>query len=706
MDITLAQEYINTIKNNPELLDSTIRDYFLLNFSKITRRHYQGSALVARPVNAKVFRYIVKKFKLWDRDEASEENVYEHLYGKPSPCKYNNIPNFRTTDIGFDVCGDLTKCPCAKDRHNAASFRSEEEVKRSSDKRRETFLKKYGVDNIAKRPETWDKIKKTNLERYGAEHPTNDPEVIKKRKRTNLERYGTENPMESSVVKEKVIKTNIERYGVANPMHVESIKNKVKETSEARYGDVWKPARDAYAARTGYTNPFQNPEIKQKSKETNLEKRGVEYAARCPITKEKKKTTNIERYGVDNPMKVKEIRERLASNNIEKYGIANPQKLDEVKERTKQSNLTNYGVEYPQKLEGFKEKVRKTTMERFGVDYHAKLHYSDETILILEDKDLFSKEFTELGAGALANKLGVTNSTIYKYTSKYGIETAKGSSGERALADWVSTLEIPMVTNVRKIIPRYELDIYIPSHKLGIEFNGIYWHSSLHKANDYHQKKYLLCREAGIRLIMINEDEWNHNPEIIKSKILNILGMSERGVGARKLSIRSVGSSQANDFFDRHHIQGRTGSILSSTGAFLDDQLVSCMSFNKQRGTDMIELIRYATDGRTYAGAFSRLFRHAVEQNGYDEVISFADLRYSDGAVYRSNGFELVRTIAPDYRYVFGESTYHKSSFTKKNIEKKFGIDMTGLTERVVMEMLEIPRLYDCGKLKYRWVRQ
>ena len=46
-----------------------------------------------------------------------------------------------------------------------------------------------------------------------------------------------------------------------------------------------------------------------------------------------------------------------------------------------------------------------------------------------------------------------------------------------------------------------ELDIYIPSQKVGIEFDGSYWHSN--KAKD--EKKNDLCEKAGIRLFRIRD---------------------------------------------------------------------------------------------------------------------------------------------------------------------------------------------------------
>lgn len=70
-----------------------------------------------------------------------------------------------------------------------------------------------------------------------------------------------------------------------------------------------------------------------------------------------------------------------------------------------------------------------------------------------------------------------------------------------------------------------KLIFYIPELKIGIEFDGLYWHSNntrQGKAKD-HQKKMLALNKFGIDIINIFEDEWCNNQEKTKQKILSIL---------------------------------------------------------------------------------------------------------------------------------------------------------------------------------------
>ncbi len=62
-----------------------------------------------------------------------------------------------------------------------------------------------------------------------------------------------------------------------------------------------------------------------------------------------------------------------------------------------------------------------------------------------------------------------------------------------------------------------EFDIYIPSRKIAIEFDGGYWHNS-EQIHDKERYKYDICRNNGIYLVRIKEDngnEWKDVADVI-----------------------------------------------------------------------------------------------------------------------------------------------------------------------------------------------
>lgn len=85
---------------------------------------------------------------------------------------------------------------------------------------------------------------------------------------------------------------------------------------------------------------------------------------------------------------------------------------------------------------------------------------------------------------------------------------------------------------------KYELDIYIPSLKKGIEYDGAYWHSpeilakskniTIEQANKYHEEKDMFFESLGIKVLHIHEKHWLSTGKVWdKQKILSFLGLAQ-----------------------------------------------------------------------------------------------------------------------------------------------------------------------------------
>lgn len=434
--------------------------------------------------------------------------------------------------------------------------------------------------------------------------------------------------------------------------------------------------------------PLTCPCVSEKKQATNIERYGVPQVLMSKDIKDKANETMLSRYGTTYSLANKTVKAKAIQTNLDRYGVENVFASDEIKEKIKKHNIDTHGVEYFSQSDDFKIKVRETY-----VDY-----YSKDTYELLNDKDALTDFVSKNSISVGANILGIDPTTLGKKCKSYGIEITR-STYETEIADFLKQNNISYTKNNRSLISPQEVDFLIPDHKLAIEFNGVYWHSL--KENNYHSDKMKKVMATGHRLLMVNEDEWIQRNHAVKLKILNLCHKSEKGVGARKLSVTKITNTSGNAFCDLHHIQGASSGVIASYGAYHDGSLVSVMQFKKQRGTQDIELIRFCSDGKVYAGIFSKLLKVSVLSEGYDKVISFADLRYSDGGVYSQNGFDEVSRIKPDYRYTKKDKTYHKENFTKAQISKKFGIDVENKTERELMLELGYTRIYDCGKIKF-----
>jgi len=288
------------------------------------------------------------------------------------------------------------------------------------------------------------------------------------------------------------------------------------------------------------------------------------------------------------------------------------------------------------------------------------------------------------------------------------------SAGELEVLKYVQQFDHEIIHRDRTLLKPKELDIYIPSAGVAVEYCGLYWHSTLKCdrafARRRHIDKHRLCADAGVRLITIFEDEWLNRPDQVKAILSRILS-KEKGCYARKCEVEAV--EAPGDFYDLNHIQGAAPSRGVSYGLRYDDELVACMTFAtgvSQRGGDGWELLRYATSRRVVGGA-SRLMKAFVRDYAPENIVSFSDNRWFGGAMYRELGFEMVDESKPDYSVVMpGQKRVHKSLFQRRSLPariKELGSDIRfdpktdKRTESQITHLIGCGQIFDCGKKKW-----
>lgn len=262
-----------------------------------------------------------------------------------------------------------------------------------------------------------------------------------------------------------------------------------------------------------------------------------------------------------------------------------------------------------------------------------------------------------------------------------------------------------VLKNDRKFLNGLEIDILIPSKSIGIEFDGLRWHSEKFKNNKYyHLEKTEKCKESGIFLIHIFEDEWLFKKDIVIKKILNILGVNNSiRIFARKCNCRKIDKDLAEEFLNKNHIQGFARSTIY-LGCFFEDKLVGVMTFLHREG--IYELNRYATDNDyIIVGGASKLFKYFIKKYNPNEIKTFLDRRWGncENNLYNILGFKLECIGKPDYSYTNGHGKrIHKFSFRKQILHRKYGLPLA-MTELEMSEKLGYYRIWDCGLFKYVW---
>ncbi len=277
---------------------------------------------------------------------------------------------------------------------------------------------------------------------------------------------------------------------------------------------------------------------------------------------------------------------------------------------------------------------------------------------------------------------------------------------EHELKQYIKSLRVDCIENTKNIITPLELDIYVPSNEVAIEFNGLYWHSEMYKNKNYHLNKTIECELKNIKLIHIFEDEWTYKKDIVKSRIQNIFGVTTNKIYARKTIIKEVTSKDSKEFLIKNHIQGNINSSIR-LGLYLDNKLVSLMTFGNLRKSmgesstyGTYELLRFCNTLDTIViGGADKLLKHFIKTKKPIKIISYADRRWSQGNLYEKIGFKFVHNSKPSYYYIVGNNREYRFKY-RKDILIKEGYDKNK-TEHQIMLDRKIYRIYDCGSKRY-----
>lgn len=578
------------------------------------------------------------------------------------------------------------------------------------------------------------------MKKYGVENPAQLPSTIKKRIKTNIERYGVSHPMKSGRIKEKVRQTNIEKYGNPSSLHGKEIEEKTKKTLLERYGT------DCMLKMPEIRNKRNVKKAVSNSIKTNLKKYGVRSTLQLPSVKEKIRQTNFKKYGAENPMKNADIKDKVRTTSLNIYGVDWPSKTGSpIREKIKSTNIDKYGCPSPFGSPNVRERIQHTVRDKYGVDnvfaskaIKIKIEQSNllkygraHTAQVSSIRNKMSrtrkiKLYNRLTSGDRLKNLVTPMFNIYEYNGindvykwrcvKCGIEFEDNledgkiprcpncfpklnntSKYEDDIENWLKSYNLDIKRNIK--IEKREIDIFLPDFQLGIEFDGLYWHGEIVGQNgkNYHLHKTELAKKHNINLIHIFEDEWIDKQDIVKSIILNKLGIGNKIFYARKLQVKTVGTSHAREFMEDNHLQGYKGGTIK-LGLF-DKELLSLIIIGKPRyksGFDY-EIIRFANKkGVSVVGGFSRLISKIP-----GSIITYADARYFTGKVYKQANFEFSHLSKPNYYYVNNGKRYSRIQFQKHKLKEKLKSFDPNLTEWQNMQLNGWDRIWDCGNYVY-----
>jgi len=165
------------------------------------------------------------------------------------------------------------------------------------------------------------------------------------------------------------------------------------------------------------------------------------------------------------------------------------------------------------------------------------------------------------------------------------------------------------------VIGDLELDITDLKNNFAIEYNGLYWHSSLFKEKNYHLLKTQLAEEKGIKLFHIFENEWLN---AIKKKIWIYKIKSEQGLNtfihSEYNQLKEISKDECIKFLDENCLEGFKEADFYF-GLVFENEIILALSF-KETKKDEFEIVRMCT-------------KVGIEVvNGYDTVLDYFSYRF------------------------------------------------------------------------------
>lgn len=255
--------------------------------------------------------------------------------------------------------------------------------------------------------------------------------------------------------------------------------------------------------------------------------------------------------------------------------------------------------------------------------------------------------------------------------------------------DFIKTLASDAILSDRKLISPREIDILVPSIRLAIEYNGLYWHSAANIADkNYHEFKRRAVEQTGHKFLMIFEDEWRDKRSVVESMIGHRLNICLERLDARKLKIEEIDTKTAELFFEMSHLEGHARSssclgLVDGTG-----RIVAAMSlrrpFHASRAATHVEVARSAClPGVAIRGWIGRLTSASlkkVRSSGTASLVSYVDSRVGDGRSYLSSGWCLESS--PKIPRFWWTDFHNRYNRFKYRANKSLGMSQTEVAAR------------------------
>mgnify|MGYP004645601071 CR=1 FL=1 len=454
-------------------------------------------------------------------------------------------------------------------------------------------------------------------------------------------------------ITDKIKATKLEKYGDENYHNIE----KMKQTNLSRYGVEFN---------------FSSSDEHINGKET-LNKLMQDEEYRKSVI-DKREQTSLENNGVKN---IFQDTEYIKSCKIKTSGSLE-KSYKKGLEKSKQTNVQKYGKEFYTQTDEYKSISKETRDKRIsslGYFLPIQNNYCDEFKKLLYDRDksidyLKNKKYT---INDLSINFNCSITAIVKWVKRLNLQEYVqfhvGSKYEKELMSIFGELNFKLHY---KLPNGKEIDLYNEEKRIGIEFNGDYWHSDINKNKSYHFDKSIEAQNNDIRLIHIYEYEWlDERIKPILISLINIAcGKVDKKIYARNCVIKQISNIEARDFNNKNHLQGHRNAQITY-GLFYEDELVQLMSFSYDKKCGWWEIIRGCPGSNNIViGGVSKLFKHFIKEQHPDKIFSYCDFNKFDGTGYEKIGMKFIGYTGPDKTWLINGKAVKRQPSKHKQLKE------------------------------------
>lgn len=443
--------------------------------------------------------------------------------------------------------------------------------------------------------------------------------------------------------------------------------------------------------------------------EINLYSKNKETCSRKCTAKLREKTM-VERYGKPFAQQVDSIREKSIQTNLEKFGVEHPAMSEDILSKMRKTCQERYGVDTPFQMEDFQEKATKTCRDRYNVDYTSQIPGRTEKMQ--------KTNLERYGGVAPMCNANIQKRFSDRMMEEYGVpyycmteecrnaQKSAVSSLNRKFSELL--LKAGISNGFEFSIDRYSYDIVIPDKKVLIEIDptcthnivNTPWSDHTDMVPSYHKNKTECASNSGYHCIHVFDwDDWNKVVDIVRSR--------DR-LFARKCEVKVLNPSEACEFEDLYHLQGRCRGQSVCYGLCYGEELVQIMTFGKPRYNRNYEweLLRLCTHHKyTVVGGASRLFKRFISEYSPISVISYCDAAKFSGDVYENIGMTYSHSTSPNKYWSDGSKKYVTNNLLiQRGYDQIFSTNFGKGTsnEELMISHGWLP-VYDCGQKVYEW---